>query len=146
MTITDDDNLVAENSISLTVAKRVAVDWHSGSKNPKLNLTGNEHISVAILGTENFDVAEIKPTTVRADDEKDLLLDGGGIEAIANQFSLEDINSDGFADLVLFFGTSDLRAAMATNSSPFPNDSQLYLFGTSSQLDSGYFFGMQQDN
>ena len=143
LSVTDDDNLFDNKSIYITVAKKIDLDWNPGSKNQKLNLTGNGNIRVAILGTANFDVAEIDPTTVRADDEKDILLDGGGIGAMANKFSLEDTNSDGFQDLVLSYGKSDLRAVVNPNSEPFLSDNQIYLLGTSSQLDSGYFFGMQ---
>ena len=145
LTITDDDNLFDNKSISLDVAKKVTLDWNPGSNNKTLKLTGNGNISVAILGTANFDVTRIDPTSVRSDDEKDILLDGGDLSAIANNSSLEDTNGDGFQDLVMFFGKSDLRAAIATNSESFIDDNQIYLLGTSSQLDSGYFFGMEQD-
>ncbi|MGK7917422.1 MAG: PKD domain-containing protein, partial [Prochloraceae cyanobacterium] len=144
LTVTDDDNLFDNKSISINVAKKVELDWNPGSKNKKIKLTGNGNISVAILGTANFDVAGIDPTSVRADDEKDVLLDGGDISAIANNFSLEDTNGDGFQDLVLFFGKSDLREVVSLNSEPFLSDNQIYLLGTNSQLDSSYFFGMQQ--
>ena len=144
LTVTDDDNLFDNKSISINVAKKVELDWNPGSKNKKIKLTGNGNISVAILGTANFDVAGIDPTSVRADDEKDVLLDGGDISAIANNFSREDTNDDGFQDLVLFFGKSDLREVVSLNSEPFLSDNQIYLLGTNSQLDSSYFFGMQQ--
>ncbi|MDJ0689134.1 MAG: cadherin-like domain-containing protein, partial [Xenococcaceae cyanobacterium MO_188.B32] len=144
LTVTDDDNLFDNKSISINVAKKVELDWNPGSKNKKIKLTGNGNISVAILGTANFDVAGIDPTSVRADDEKDVLLDGGAISASANNSSLEDTNGDGFQDLGLFFGKSDLSEVVSLNSEPFLSDNQIYLLGTNSQLDSSYFFGMQQ--
>lgn len=144
LTVTDQENLVDENSLSVTVAKKIDLDWRPGSTSQTINLTGNGQIRVNILGTANFDVAEIDPTSVRADDEKDVLLNGGGIGAKANNFILEDTNDDGWQDLALFFGKSDLRSVVETNSELLINDNQIYLLGNSSQLESGYFFGTEQ--
>ena len=144
LTVTDDDNLFSDKSVSVSVAKKVALDWNPRSKRTEINLKGNGNVRVAIIGTEDFDVSEIDPTTVRADDEKDVLLDGGGIGAIVDKSSWEDINDDGFQDLVLFFGKSDLRSVVEISSESSINDNQIYLLGSNIQLDSGYFFGRQQ--
>jgi hypothetical protein len=58
----------------------------------------NEHgvIPVAILGSEDFDVSEIDPFTVT--------LDGQGVRVkgkSGNAGAIEDVNGDGFFDLVL---------------------------------------------
>ena len=143
LTITDEDNLSANKSLSVAVAKKVDLDWKPGSNNQQIELTGNGNVSVAILGETNFDAATIDPTSVRADVSKENLLDGKDTSAIANNFSLEDTNSDGFQDLVVFFGKSDLRAAIAPNSESLIDEDLVYLLGTSYQLESGYFFGTE---
>ena len=146
ITITDDDNLTTSKTLTVSVAEKIAIDWNPGSNNPDINLTGNGNIKVAILGTADFDPATIDPTTIRADDEKDILLDGRDISAIGDSFSLEDVNDDGFVDLEVTFSKASLRTAIDTNAEPFLSDRQIYLFGTSSQLNSGLFFGLEQGN
>ncbi len=146
LTVTDDENLVDEKSVSVKVAKKIDLDWRPGATSPTINLTGNGQIRVNILGRADFDVAEIDPTSVRAEDERDVLLDGGGVSAKANNFRLEDTNDDGWKDLVLFFGKSNLRSAVETNSESLIDDDRIYLLGTSSQLESGYFFGSEGAN
>ena len=146
VTVTDDDNLFDSKSVDVTVAKQVEIDWNPGSRRKKINLRGKGNARVAILGTDNFDVTDIDLTTVRADDEKDVLLNGGGIGVRTDRFNLRDINRDGFEDLVLFFRKPDLSSVITPNSEPFLSDRQIYLFGNSSQLDSGYFFGIQPES
>ena len=143
LTVTDQDNLVDENSVSVTVAEKIELNWNPGSKSEKINLAGSGRVQVNIFGSNDFDVAEIDLNSVRADDEKDVLLNGGGVRAVANNFRIEDTNADGLDDLVLFFGKSELRSAVELDSDSFINDNQLYLLGTSPQLASGYFFGIE---
>ena len=138
VTITDDDNLSSSKSLIVAVAQKVAIDWNPGSDRP-FSLTGNGAIDVAILGTPNFDPTTIDPTTIRADDEKDVLLNGQDISAIPNEFTLEDINNDGWQDLEITFSKSDLSEVIQTND-------QIYLFGSSSSLEGGFFLGMEQAN
>ena len=139
VTITDDDNLASSKSITVSVAEEVAIEWSSG-----ISLTGNGGIEVAILGTADFDPATIDPTTIRADDKQNVLFDGRDTSAIGNSFRLRDVNGDGFPDLEITFQKSALRAVIAEDSEPFLSDRQFYLFGSSSQLDSGLFFGSEQ--
>ena len=143
LSVTDDDNLASTKSVAVTVAEKIDIDWNPGSKKQEIKLTGNGNIPVAILGTTDLDVSTIDPTSVRADDSKDTLLDGRDISPIANQFNYEDTNNDGFQDLVMFFGKSDLRDVVTPNLDPLLGDNEIYLLGTSSQLDSGYFFGSE---
>ena len=143
LTVTDNDNLSEAHSLAVTVAKKIEIDWNPGSNSQKINLAGDGLIRVNVLGTEDFDVEEIDPTSVLADDDKDILLNGGGISAIANNFRLEDDNLDGFQDLVLFFDKSSLRSVVEINSESLIDDNQIFLLGNSSQLESGYFFGTE---
>ncbi len=144
ITITDDDDLASSKSLTVSVAEKIAIDWNLGSNNPDLDLTGSGNIDVAILGTEDFDPATIDPTTIRADDEKDILLDGRDISAIADDFRLQDTNDDGFPDLEISFKKSDLRGVVDTNAEPFLSNNQIYLFGSSTQLDGGFFLGLEE--
>ena len=70
-------------------------------------------------------------------------LDGRDISAIANSFRLQDVNNDGFPDLEITFLKSALRGVVESNS-PTLNDSQLYLFGSSSDLDGSFFLGLEE--
>jgi hypothetical protein len=141
VTVTDDDNLTTSKSLSIKVVKKIAIDWNPGENNSAIDLSGNGNIKVAILGMADFDVATIDPTTIRADDQQDALLDDHDVSTIGNKFRLIDINSDGLQDLEVTFRKSDLRTVIEENSEPFISDHQIYLFGSTSQLDSGLFFG-----
>ena len=146
--ITDDDSLFDVESLDVSVAKKVDIDWKPGSNPSAMNFKGNGVIPVAVLGSENFDVSSIDVASIRADDEKDELLNGGGVGVKEKkngslQFSYKDTNSDGFEDLVLQFSKPQLGAVVQPNTDPFLSDNQIYLFGAIG--DDGYFFGMQQE-
>jgi hypothetical protein len=146
VTVTDDDNLSKSKSLSITVVKKIAIDWNPDSNDSSIDLSGNGNIKVAILGTANFHPATIDPTTIRADDRQYDLLDDRDVSAIGNNLRLIDTNGDGFQDLEITFRKSNLRTVIEENSEPFISDRQIYLFGSSSQLDSGFFFGTEQAN
>ena len=143
VTITDDGDLASNKSLTISVAEKLAIDWNPDSNNPDINLIGSGNIKVAILGTADLDPASIDPTTIRADDEKDILLDGRDISAIGSDFDLRDTNDDGFLDLEISFKKSDLRGVINTNAEPWLSDPQIYLFGSSSNLDGGFFLGLE---
>ena len=140
LTITDDDNLSAKKSLPITVARKIDIDWKPRSDSPRTDLRGNGEVRVAILGTEEFNAVDINPSSVKADDDKDALLNGNGIRAIANSNSLQDVNSDGLLDLVLVFDKASLRSVVSTDANFTVEDNQMYLFGTTVESDS-YFFG-----
>ncbi|MCC0178518.1 cadherin-like domain-containing protein [Waterburya agarophytonicola K14] len=144
VTITDDDNLSTSKSLTVTVAKKVAINWNFDSNNSDLNLSGNGSIKVAIWGTTDFDPTTIDPTSIRADDNRDILLDGQDVSAIANDFQFRDLNSDGLTDLEITFSKSELRGIVETNSEPFLSEQQIYLFGSAAQPDGSFFLGMEQ--
>ena len=139
VTITDDDNLTNSKSLTVNVAQKIAIDWNPGSDR-SLSLTGNGSLRVAILGASDFDPATIDPTTIRADKEIDVLLDGRDTSAIGSDFSLEDINNDGIQDLEVIFSKSSLREVVNDNNESF-GDRPFYLFGSSSNSDNSFFWG-----
>ena len=129
--------------MTVAVAEKLAIDWEPGSNKSDLNLSGNGKIKVAILGTETFDPTTIDPTSIRADDEPDVLLDGQDISAIASEFRLKDTNKDGLPDLEITFNKSDLQAVIQTNSESVSASSEIYLFGSSLALEGSFFLGRE---
>ena len=75
----------------------IDIDIKPGSDINPINNNGNGVIPVAIFGNETFDVADIDPETVA--------LEGCAIKAVGKKGKLlahiEDINDDGYADLVV---------------------------------------------
>ena len=142
--VIDDRDLTSSKSLAFSVAEKLAINWNSDSNNSEIDLTGSGNIKVAILGTEDFNPNAIDPTTIRADDEKDILLDGRDISAIASEFRLRDTNDDGFQDLEVTFVKSSLREVVNIDAEPFLSNNQIYLFGSSSNLEGGFFLGLEE--
>ena len=138
LAITDDNNLQTEKSLLVKVAKKLDIDWKPRSTSSQTNLAGDGEVRVAILGTEDFDAVNINPSSVKADDDRDTLLNGNGVNAIVDSSNLQDVNSDGLLDLVLVFDKASLRSAVSTDLN-FAIDDRIYLFGII-ESDS-YFFG-----
>jgi len=92
---------IAAIMIGATVAPvyatiEVAIDIKPGSDPNCFNNDGNGVIPVAILGSATFDATEVDPTT--------LDLDGQTVKIKRNgepQAGIEDVNQDGFNDLVV---------------------------------------------
>ncbi|GFE70696.1 PKD domain-containing protein [Chroococcus sp. FPU101] len=144
--VTDDDTLSDSDSVDVIVAKKVVLDWKPGSNPSSMNFTGGGTIPVAILGASNFDVRDINVASIKFDDQKDVLLNGGGVGVnVRNngtyQVSYEDTNSDGYVDLVAHVNKVSLRSVVNPNQEPFRSDQQIYAFGA---FDNSYFFGIQQ--
>jgi hypothetical protein len=136
------DTKIATDTASYEVATIAAViDWKPGS-NPSAIKLNRGKVPVAILGSDSFDVTTIDIDTLRADDE----LTGGGVGInVKNngrlQYSIEDTNADGFADLVAHFDAVSLGSVVNPNADPFLTDNQIYLFG--STTDGQAFVGTQ---
>ena len=143
LTIADENNLSAADSLSFSVAKKITIDWRPYSTSGQTDLSGEGEVRVAIFGRENFAVANIDSTSIKADDDRNVLLNGEGVTALASETNLQDINSDGFDDLILSFDKPSLRTAVETNAESVINDDELHLFGSNSELESGFFLGME---
>lgn len=74
----------------------VTIDIKPGSYPNAINLSANGVIPVAVLGSADFDVNDVDPSTI--------LLEGAQLRAkgkSGNCGSIEDVNGDGFDDLVV---------------------------------------------
>jgi len=80
-----------------TLALLIPVDIKPGSFPNSINLDSEGNIPVAILTTNTFDASSVDPSTVR--------FGATGTEAPPVQSSLEDVNGDGRADMILHFKT-----------------------------------------
>ena len=144
VTITDDDNLMSSKSLTVNVASKIAIAVARGANDSDIDLTGDGNLEVAILGTADFDPATVDPTSVRADDQQNDLLDGRDVSAIANGSRLRDVNGDEVEDLEISFTKASLRDVIDQDSEIFRSEGQIYLFGSSSSLDSRFFLGIEQ--
>ena len=79
------------------VVVNVGIDIKPGSDSNAFNNDGNGVIPAAILGSETFDVGLIIPTTVE--------MEGMTLKTVGKAdralYSYEDVNDDGFVDLVV---------------------------------------------
>jgi len=76
--------------------RNVEIDIKPGSYPNSINLSSNGVVPVAILGSEDFDAATVNPSTVT--------LAGAEVKVkghSGNSGSLEDVNGDGYPDLVV---------------------------------------------
>ncbi len=87
----------------------VSIDIKPGSFPNSINLGSNGVVPVAILGSATFDASQIDPLTVTMADAQ-VKLKGKGTPMA----SLQDVNGDGFLDLVVQVSTSTLQLT-ATN-------------------------------
>jgi len=86
----------------------IAIDIKPGSFPNSINPGNNGVIPVAILTTAAFDAATVDPATVRFGAE--------GTETSPQHSSLQDVNGDGRADLVLQFPTQNTGIVCGTTS------------------------------
>jgi len=141
VTVTDDENLEASESLEVIVAKKSDINWRPYSTSQQIDLSEDGTVLTAVYGTEDFDVTNIDLTSIKADDDKDVLLNGNGVAILEELTDLQDINSDGLDDLLLYFDKPSLRSAVEIDADSVIADEQLYLFGSNFELESGYFFG-----
>jgi hypothetical protein len=108
LTVTDKDDGVGSDALTLTVPHvAVEIDILPGSDTNPLRFRGG-NLPVAILGSADLNVRDIDPSTLTLGDED------GADTAIAQKNNgtyeayLEDVNGDGFQDLVVMFPTRDV--------------------------------------
>jgi len=77
-------------------AQDVIIDIKPGSDQNSINLKSKGVVPVAILTTDNFDAATVDPATVEL----------AGASPV--RWKLEDVDNDGYDDMILHFRTQDL--------------------------------------
>lgn len=77
--------------------RTVPIDIKPGSFPNSVNPNSRGLIPVAILTTDSFDASTVDPTTVR--------FGRTGTEAAPVHFALDDVNGDGYTDMILHFDT-----------------------------------------
>lgn len=94
----------ARATLQVLALIEVEIDIKPGSDDNPINLGSNGNVPVAILGSEFFDVTTVDPATVT--------LASGSIKTKKNgspQFGFEDVNGDGFKDMVVHIQTQGLQ-------------------------------------
>ncbi len=81
----------------------IQIDIKPGGDDNCINLGSNGVVPVAILGSAEFNVQSVNQSTVRFEGASPKAKGKSG-----NLGSFEDVNNDGFTDLVLHFSTQDL--------------------------------------
>jgi hypothetical protein len=111
LTVTDKDGGEGSDQMTLSVPYiPVDIDIMPGTDVNPVNIGRRGLLPVAILGSFDFDVADVDPSTLILGDET------GTETAIAQknngtyQAAMEDVNEDGFMDLVVRFHVQDLAA------------------------------------
>lgn len=84
----------------------VYVDIKPGSDPNSINLGKHGLLPVAILGSPEFDVETINPETIELGGVS--LAERGSKKKLKLAFSLEDVNGDGFTDMITFFDVQTL--------------------------------------
>lgn len=92
------------NLTPITPVKEVVIDIKPGSLENPVNPGENGQIPVAILGSSSFDVTQIDASSIRLGSAT--LSTRGKAEKLA--YSFEDVNGDGFMDMITFFGVPNL--------------------------------------
>jgi len=117
--VTDTEGLSDVNNTTLTIipipALQVIVDIKPGSCPNPLNVKSSGVLPVAILGTADFDVTTIDPTSIRLAGVSPLrssFEDVAGPVADSNDCNCTDDGPDGFLDLTLKFKTQDIVEAI----------------------------------
>jgi PKD repeat protein len=104
LTVTDKDDGSGSDELTLTVPYiGVDIDIMPGTDLNPVNLKKRGNLPVAILGSADLDVADIDASTLTLGDETDPDTPIGQKNNGSYEAYLEDVNEDGFMDLVTMF-------------------------------------------
>lgn len=109
LSVTDKDGGAGVGTLSLTVPYiEVAIDIMPGTDLNPVSLRKRGGLPVAILGSADFDVADVNPSTLTLGDGTDPDAAVGAKPNGTPEVYMEDVNGDGHMDLVAVFATTDL--------------------------------------
>ncbi len=114
--VNDDDGGIDSDMLTVTVKIPIYVDVKPGSCPNPLNMKSKGVLPVAVLGTEDFDITTIDPTTMKISRdgvEESVSPLRWSYEDVATPYQGElcgcyDLNGDGILDLVLHFNTQEV--------------------------------------
>ena len=113
MTLTVEDKDGGEGSDDLTVSVPyipMGVDILPGTSRNPVNLKSKGGLAVAVLGSFELDVRDIDAATLTLGDEAGPDVSVAQKNNGTYQVSVEDVDGDGFPDLVAHFATDELVA------------------------------------
>ena len=101
---------IAELPFTIIVERliEVNIDIKPGSDPNSINLKSKGSVPVVILGSEDFDAGQVDPATITLAGASVTVKKNGSLQA-----SIEDINEDGFSDLLVHVNTSELLLSAA---------------------------------
>jgi len=103
------DPHMALSNLGFTVeALPVQIDVKPGDSINSVNLKSRGTVPVAILGSADFNAATVVPESIRLAGASVAVKPSGAL-----RYSIEDVNGDGFADLVFHIKTADISGAQA---------------------------------
>jgi len=105
---------------------RVDIDIKPGSFPNSVCLNDQGLLPVAILGSETFNVQDVNPETICIGEAP--LANRGNPKRPKLAYSLEDVNEDGYTDLIAFFSVQELinAEALKPETTELKLDAQLY--------------------
>ncbi len=126
------------------ICNDISLDIKPGSCPNPLNVKSKGVLPVAILGSEDFDVSTIIPTSVRLTDVapiRDIYEDVAGPVADANECGCTTEGPDGYPDLVLKFRTQEIVDVLIDDPGDLTKGDILALGLTGELLDGGSIVG-----
>ena len=102
----DNVSVLINNKASVT-SVTIEIDIKPGSYPNSINLGSNGNVPVAILTSETFDATEVDPYSVTLEGAEVVLKLKGKAETL--MASYEDVNEDGFDDLIVHVDTEGLE-------------------------------------
>ncbi|MCD6393231.1 MAG: LamG domain-containing protein [Planctomycetes bacterium] len=126
------------------ICNNISVDIKPGSCPNPFNVKSKGVLPVAILGSEDFDVSTIVPTSIRLADVapiRNIYEDVAGPVTDANECGCTTEGPDGYPDLVLKFKTQEVVDAIVDNPGGLTKGDILALSLTGELLDGGSIIG-----
>ena len=118
--------LIYKLVLSYEMPIEVGIDIKPGSYPNSICLSDQGNLPVAVLGSEDFDVTQINPETINVGGV--YLTTRGSIKRPKLAYSLEDVNGDGYLELIAFFDVQELIGAgvLAEDTTALKLDANLY--------------------